>query len=348
VTDASPSNATAQKESSTNSASLDTEIVRADGATISEARRVSSEQIKRAQSIITQAVGKDTVIQMDAIDEAIASLYPYKPKPGQREALHHLIYSRKDLILIAGTGFGKSMILQAVSLLIQRSITLVILPLNQVGDEQCEFIRQIGGLPCFLNSETIGPKLLNEVQQGCFTHVLISPELAINDDFRPIASLPSFKQQVSLVVVDEAHLVYHWGRAFRTVYSSKSVAKLVRQSNTLVCVLRHFGSSNPLNRLKRVLVSNRILKYNKCQLIVLNFYSGLVGFREEQDSKHCNSYLQLMRKTWSRSMRHLARYQKQSSSLRPEKMRIEQQMNVKIGCWTLSPSITPITNWSGH
>ena len=73
------------------------------------------------------------------------------------------------------------MVLQAVSLLLQRSITLAIFPLNQIGNEQFEFIREIGGIPCFVNGETISPKLLNEVQQGCFT--LISPELAISDDF---------------------------------------------------------------------------------------------------------------------------------------------------------------------
>jgi superfamily II DNA helicase RecQ len=98
-------------------------------------------------------------------------------------------------------------------------MTIVMLPLDQIGNEQSEFIRQIGGTPCFLNRDTISPKVLNEVQQGCFTHILISPELAIGDDFRLVASSPSFKQRVSLVVVDEAHLVHHWGRAFRTAYS---------------------------------------------------------------------------------------------------------------------------------
>ena len=190
-----------QKQALVYSTCLDTEIVRADGGTVSEVRRVSPEQIKRAQSIITRAIAGDTNAQMNAIDDAIATLYPHKPKPGQQEALHYLVYLRKDLILIAGTGFGKSMVLQAVSLLLQRSITLVILPLNQIGNEQFEFIREIGGIPCFVNGETISAKLLNEVQQGCFTHVLISPELAISDDFRCIASRPSFKQQVSLVVV---------------------------------------------------------------------------------------------------------------------------------------------------
>ena len=156
---------------------------------------------------------------MKAIEEAIATLYPYNAKPGQREALHHLIYHRKDLILIAGTGFGKSIILQAVSVLLQKSTTIVILPLDQIGNEQSDYIRQIGGIPCFLNKDTICPKLLNEVQHGCFTHVLVSPELAIGDQFRPVASSPSFKQQVSLVVVDEAHLVHLWGRNFRAAYS---------------------------------------------------------------------------------------------------------------------------------
>jgi DEAD/DEAH box helicase len=198
---------------------LATEIERTDGSITSEVRRVSSEEIKQAQDIIARAVNADEVAQRKAIDDAILTLYPYCAKPGQREVLHSLIYLREDLILIAGTGFGKSMILQAVSVLLRKSMTIIILPLDQIGDEQSEYIRQIGGIPCFLNRDTISPNLLDKVHQGSFTHILISPELAISDSFRPVASSPSFKQCVSLVVVDEAHLVYHWGRDFRTAYS---------------------------------------------------------------------------------------------------------------------------------
>jgi superfamily II DNA helicase RecQ len=188
---------------------LDIDIERADGGITSEVRHVSSGQMKQAQGIINRVVNEDKAAQMNAIDDAITTLYHYNPKPGQREALHHLIYLRKDLILIAGTGFGKSMMLQAVSILLRKSMTIVILPLDQIGNEQSEYIRQIGGIPCFLNRDTISPKLLREVQQRRFTHILISPKLSISDDFRPVASSPSFKQDVSLVVVDEAHLVYH-------------------------------------------------------------------------------------------------------------------------------------------
>jgi hypothetical protein len=77
---------------------------------------------------------KGEIEQNSAIDKAVSILYLYSPRKGQRDALRHLIYRRKDLILtIAKTSFGKSMTLQAVSILMQKSITLVILSLDQIG-----------------------------------------------------------------------------------------------------------------------------------------------------------------------------------------------------------------------
>jgi hypothetical protein len=104
----------------------DTEIEQDNSDTTSEALRVSPAQGKQAQDVIIRAGTADASIQMKAIDEAIGILYPYQPKSGQREALHHLIYQCKDLILIAGTGFGKSMILQAISVILPGSITIVL------------------------------------------------------------------------------------------------------------------------------------------------------------------------------------------------------------------------------
>ncbi|KAL1976778.1 hypothetical protein VTN31DRAFT_3060 [Thermomyces dupontii] len=169
---------------------------------------------------------RDQHAQMVAIDEAISTLYGYSPKPSQREALHHLIYLRKDLVLIAGTGFGKSMMFQAVSVLLRKSVTIVLLPLNQIGIEQSDYIRRIGGNPCFLNSDTISTKLLDEVKKGRYSHVLISPELAIgNEEFRRVVSEPSFNQKVALVVVDETHLVHNWAGNFRPAYSRLNVLR---------------------------------------------------------------------------------------------------------------------------
>jgi hypothetical protein len=130
---------------------LEVEVAKEDRS-ITETRAVSSEQVTEAQRIIAGAEEKDMAAQNKAIDKAIGFLYPYSPREGQRDALYHLIYRQKNLILIAKTSFRESMILQAVFILLHKSITLVILPLDQISVEQAEYIAQIGGNPCFLNA----------------------------------------------------------------------------------------------------------------------------------------------------------------------------------------------------
>jgi hypothetical protein len=44
-------------------------------------------------------------------------------------------FDPRDLILIAKTSFGKSIVLQSVSALLYGSITIVILPLIEIGKE---------------------------------------------------------------------------------------------------------------------------------------------------------------------------------------------------------------------
>ena len=198
---------------------LEIELADEAGNATVETRSVSADQVAQAQRIIASAAKAGEVDRSNAIDQAIRLLYPYAPREGQRDALQHLIYRRKDLILIAKTSFGKSMILQAVSVLTRKSITVVVLPLDQIGQEQAEYITRIGGRPCFLNSETINTKVLADIRDGNYTHVLISPELAIGDKFHATAIDPAFKERLGLVVIDEAHLVSQWGRGFRTDYA---------------------------------------------------------------------------------------------------------------------------------
>jgi superfamily II DNA helicase RecQ len=202
-----------------NSVELEVELTDEAGNTTTQKRAILANDVARAQRIIVSAVEGDKAEQDRAIEEAVQCLYPYPPREGQRNALRHLIYQKKDLILIAKTSFGKSMILQAVSVLIGKSITVVVLPLDQIGQEQAEYITRIGGKPCFLNADTISAEVLKEIEGGKYTHVLISPELAIGEKFHKTATNPAFIDRLGLVVIDEAHLVSQWGRGFRKDYA---------------------------------------------------------------------------------------------------------------------------------
>jgi len=75
------------------------------------------------------------------------------------------------------------MILQAAFILMNKSITVVVLPLDRIAEEQAEYITRIGGRPCILNSETFSREMLVDIQDGKYTHILLSPELAVGDNF---------------------------------------------------------------------------------------------------------------------------------------------------------------------
>ena len=65
-----------------------------------------------------------------------------------------MIYGAGDVLLIACTGWGKSIIFQAYSILTGK-ITLQIIPLNKLGDEQLQDIKKLpGAKPCLVNAKT--------------------------------------------------------------------------------------------------------------------------------------------------------------------------------------------------
>jgi hypothetical protein len=63
------------------------------------------------QSLLPVARKMDTAAQMQFTRTALKHLYPFEPRPKQVEAIHILIFLRVDLILIAKTSFGKSVVL---------------------------------------------------------------------------------------------------------------------------------------------------------------------------------------------------------------------------------------------
>ena len=88
-----------------------------------------------------------------------------------------------------------------------KSITVIMLLLNQIKQEQTEYITCIDDRFCHLNVKTISKKILADIQHEKYTHILINSELAIDNKFCKTATNSMFKKQLNLIIVDEVHLM---------------------------------------------------------------------------------------------------------------------------------------------
>jgi hypothetical protein len=153
-------------------------------------------------------------------------LYPSEPRQKQVDAIWHLVFKREDLLLTAKTSFGKSVIFQAAPLFCRGGIGLIIIPLDRIGQEQCIKIQRLpGARSVFINGRTDKTDALaQEIEMGVYTHLIMGPEIAAGW-FRSIARNPSFKRRVSVVAVDELHLVALWGSGIRPQYAQLSLLR---------------------------------------------------------------------------------------------------------------------------
>lgn len=91
-----------------------------------------------------------------------------EPKRQQICALRRLIYQRGDTLLVARTGFGKSIIFQSYSVLTGR-ITIQIIPLSKLGEERRDAINKFtDAREALVTAETKEktPGLLAEIRDG--------------------------------------------------------------------------------------------------------------------------------------------------------------------------------------
>ncbi|KAF1972713.1 hypothetical protein BU23DRAFT_467352, partial [Bimuria novae-zelandiae CBS 107.79] len=122
--------------------------------------------------------------QVDLIRAALRRFLPSgcEPHAQQVEVVRRLVYGLGDTILVAKTGFGKSITLHAYSVL-TGNITLQIIPLSKLGGEQLDAIRRYEGANlCLVTAETkhTNPSLFSAIRKGTYTHILLGPKQVIS------------------------------------------------------------------------------------------------------------------------------------------------------------------------
>ncbi|KDR71310.1 hypothetical protein GALMADRAFT_1345788 [Galerina marginata CBS 339.88] len=170
---------------------------------------------------------------------------------------------RQDVLIHAGTGMGKTAVAAGPHAhpSAKGRVTIMVSPLIALHDEMVETFRDEFELSAVaVNSSNGGcsSDRLKQIVCGDWQIVLISPEQLLSRAFiNEVLKDPEFKQRILSVVIDEAHVISHWGSGFRKKYGELGTIRSFLFKSTPIVAL----SATMPGRVRRDIL--RILRFDQ-------------------------------------------------------------------------------------
>lgn len=143
----------------------------------------------------------------------------------------HAFSQRKDAIVIQATGSGKSTCFHVPILMFQPSdYALVLVPTVALGNDHKRTFEELKINATFLTSGSSKGDYTNAIMRStpglhCPSVVIVTPETLFGDGVQKGIITQLAKDQLQLIAIDEAHLVFEWAEfrgAFKQIQTMRS------------------------------------------------------------------------------------------------------------------------------